>query len=378
MYADPMSRPTAARKPLRIGLLTHHNPYDRRAFSGTVYFAAKALEQNPDVALSILGPHRPPHPLDRLLRRKSPRITLNDVSLDGLDAVVGLVASHLLDPLLAQAPDIPVIHVTDATPAFLRDVYGWNVPLEADASETRVAAKASATVYSSEVMANRAAADLGLPGFRPGVVPFGVNIDTLPKAPARKPSLNKLHLLFVGLDWQRKGGDIAVAALNRLRAAGVDAHLTIVGRCPPAVLQNPAVTYLGFLNKNRTRDAARLNALYARSHLLVLPSRGDCTPMVVTEAMAFGTPVIGSDVGGIGAMIGGAGAGRVMAPDATPEDWFRAICDCTANIEAYRMMSDAAFDRTRTTLSWTRWADGIERTAREIVVGRTQSIRIVA
>ncbi|CAN0604503.1 unnamed protein product, partial [Ectocarpus sp. 12 AP-2014] len=191
------------------------------------------------------------------------------------------VASHLLEPLLAQGTTIPLVHVTDATPAFLRDAYGWSVPKEADGIEKRLAAGAAATVYSSSVMAKRAAQDLGLPGLQPRAIPFGINLDDSPAQLPQKSPLSELNLLFVGLDWARKGGDIAVAALDRLRAAGVDAHLTVVGRCPEKYKRHSAITVAGFLNKNRPRDAAKLNQLYTQAHLLLLPSRGDCTPMVL-------------------------------------------------------------------------------------------------
>lgn len=373
-----LKHPLPSQQPLRLGLLTHHNPYDRRAFSGTVYFAARALERNPNIQLSILGPHRAPHPLDGLLRRSSPKVDANAVSFDGLDAVVGLVATRLLDPILDRDLDIPVVHVTDATPAFLRDAYGWNVPKDADAAEARVARRANATIYSSQDMARRAPADLGIPKLRANAICFGVNLDKRPDTLPRKPALNKLNLLFVGLDWDRKGGETAVAALDRLRANGVDAHLTVVGRCPEKHRKHQAITYAGFLNKNRPRDAARLGALYAKAHLLLLPSRADCTPMVLGEAMAFGTPALASDTGGIGALIGGTGAGCVMAQTASPQDWADQIRACTKDKDAYALMSDAAFDRADNVLSWDAWASELNVFLHHIIAAPTQPLRVVA
>lgn len=57
---------------LTLGFLCTHNPHDRRAFSGTSYFAFQALARRPDIAVRLLGSHRPPTFLDRLIQRPSP------------------------------------------------------------------------------------------------------------------------------------------------------------------------------------------------------------------------------------------------------------------------------------------------------------------
>ncbi len=273
--------------------------------------------------------------------------------------MVGLVAKPLLDRLATLRPGLPFLYITDATPQFLRDAYGWAVPAEADAAEARVAAAAAASVYSSEVLAARAPADLGCPGMAALVRPFGVNLDTLPhKRPVRDLS-GPLELMLVATDWERKGGDIAVAALNALLAQGRDVRLTIVGACPERYRSHPAIRAAGYLDKNNRRDAGLLAAFYKAAHLLLVPSRADCTPMVVAEAMAWGMPVLGANVGGIARQIG-AGAGRVLDLFTPPAHWADEIEAMTGTRDLYEMMSDAAFDRAREHLSWDAWATEIE------------------
>lgn len=358
--------PLPGDRPLELGLLTDHDPYDRRAFSGTVFFAARALAGQAGLRLRLVGWRRP-HLADRVLRGRR-RLRLSPEAFDGLDAVVGLVASAPLARLAAMRPELPFLHVTDATPAFLRTEYGWAVPAGADIAEARVAERAAFTVYSSAAMAGRAARDLDLPRLSPVVLPFGVNFDRPPPQRPQKPPLGRLNLLFVGLDWERKGGDIAVAALERLRATGREAHLTVVGRCPQRHLGHPDITRAGLLNKNRPAEAARLSRLYAEAHLLVLPTRADCAPMVVAEAMAHGVPVLATGTGGIAAQIGSAGAGRVLPPYTSPALWAEEIAAMTADRTAYELMSDASFDRAATMFSWSAWASGIEALARRAAV----------
>lgn len=348
-----------AARTLKLGYLSPHNPYDRRCFSGTSFFAAKALATHPAIELRILGSHRPPGRFDRFRRKPAPDLRVETMELDGLDAVLGLAATPLMTQLADLRHDLPLLHVTDATPRFLREVYGWNIALEADQRETRLAERAEATVYSSHEMAARAPQDLGLLGLQPHVLPFGINFETLPDTCPQKEPLSELNLLFVGLDWHRKGGDLAVQTLDRLHACGIAAKLTLVGKPPSRLRSHPGIRLAGFLNKNRPRDAARLAQLYAKAHLLLLPSRADCTPMVVAEAMAHGTPVLGTETGGLSSLLGGTGTGRMLPQSATPEDWAQTVRDMTTNPGVYRMLSDAAFERAQTGLSWQNWANGI-------------------
>lgn len=358
--------PSPRVRPQTIGFLTPHNARDRRTFSGTPFHAVRALEHCPDTRLHLIGNHRAPGRFDRLLRRSPAQITFDATDLDGLDLVIGMVATPLLDRVRQLRPDLPFVHVTDATPAFLRDVYGWAVPADADAQERRVAAAAAACVYSSDTIARRAAADLGLADLVPHCLPFGANFEA-PSVRQAKPSPDaRIELLFVGIDWARKGGDVAVAALECLLARGHAVRLTIVGRCPERHRDHPAIRAMGFLDKNRQKDAKTLLTLYQKAHLLVLPTRADCAPMVIAEAMAQGTPVLATDTGGIANQIGGQGAGRLLPPHTAPEVWATSIEEMTADPDAYAFLADAAFDRAETVLSWSAWAEGIVQLARQL------------
>lgn len=160
-----------------------------------------------------------------------------------------------------------------------------------------------------------------------------------------------------------------MATAGALKARGRETRLTIVGACPERYRSRSDIRPLGFLDKNNRRDAGLLGAAYQAAHLLLVPSRADCTPMVVAEAMAWGTPVLASDVGGIAGQVG-AGAGRVLPPFSPPALWADEIEAMTARRTLYEMMADAAFERARGELGWEAWATGIEVMLREALAAR--------
>ncbi|HWT94088.1 MAG TPA: hypothetical protein VN238_13875, partial [Solirubrobacteraceae bacterium] len=88
--------------------------------------------------------------------------------------------------------------------------------------------------------ARSAVEDYGVPAGRVHVVGLGRNYDVPPPAHRdwRTP-----RFLFVGFDWERKGGPLLLRAFARVRARVPDATLTVVGGHPP--LDAPGVTGLG-------------------------------------------------------------------------------------------------------------------------------------
>jgi glycosyltransferase involved in cell wall biosynthesis len=135
----------------------------------------------------------------------------------------------------------------------------------------------------------------------------------------RKDREGEPHLLAVGSIVPRKGYDLLIAALARLKH--LRWRLTIVGdadRSPATarhlaaeiVRQNLAarVTLTGAV------AAEKLHAFYAAADLFVLPSRFEGYGMAYAEAIAHGLPVVGTTAGAIPETVP-AGAGVLVPPD---------------------------------------------------------------
>ena len=108
------------------------------------------------------------------------------------------------------------------------------------------------------------------------------------------------NVLFSGVEWERKGGDIAVDTVSLLRSKGIDAVLHIVGiRELPSYCNgfNYIVNH-GFLNKNDRLSYMKYIDIFKNSHIMLLPTQAECSATVYCEAAAFGIPTYTYATGG--------------------------------------------------------------------------------
>lgn len=104
------------------------------------------------------------------------------------------------------------------------------------------------------------------------------------------------NILFVGTDWRRKGGPELLTAFEKIKMKHPDATLTIVGCVPDSPL--PAgVSVLGRVNHGKVID------YYCSSDVFCLPTKLEPFGLVILEAMAFGIPVVATDIGAIPDMV---------------------------------------------------------------------------
>ena len=133
-------------------------------------------------------------------------------------------------------------------------------------------------------------------GGRYRVVPNGVDLTAArPAGDARAGG--PLQLLFLGRAEERKGLPVLLRAYEGLRAVGVDARLTVAGateeEVQPFLLDTEGIEITGRVTEDEKWE------LLAQADLLCAPSLGgESFGMVLTEALASGTPVVCSDIAG--------------------------------------------------------------------------------
>lgn len=138
------------------------------------------------------------------------------------------------------------------------------------------------------------------------IIPHGIKLPDLTNGQAEDAS--KTRVLFVGRLEYRKGIDILLDAIPMVIADNPDVAFDIIGN-------NGETGYQGdFLKKNTepviqcTTFKGKVNRItlekaYKNCDIFVAPSRYESFGLIFIEAMSFGKPVIGCDVGGVSQII---------------------------------------------------------------------------
>jgi glycosyltransferase involved in cell wall biosynthesis len=142
--------------------------------------------------------------------------------------------------------------------------------------------------------------DYGVPEAKVTCVGLGANIVCRPVP----KNWDQPKLLWVGLDWDRKGGDLLLESFAHAKIPG--ASLDLVGK-------HPRVDIPGVSGHGEIRDETQLRGFFEGATLFVLPSVFDPSPIVFLEAASAGTPCIGSDTGGTRYSVGP--SGEMVPPD---------------------------------------------------------------
>lgn len=130
-------------------------------------------------------------------------------------------------------------------------------------------------------------------------VPLGVDLDCCTPAvrPAVTAEAHEVELVTLGRLSAEKRPELAIDALRRLRAQGVDAALVMIGAGPmrralEARAERLPVTFTGHVD-----DRAEIARLLARAHVGLAPCPVEAFGLGVLETLACGTPVVVADGG---------------------------------------------------------------------------------
>jgi glycosyltransferase involved in cell wall biosynthesis len=272
--------------------------------------------------------------------------------------------SSILDSIAdikTRFPDVTVVYSSDATVDLMQDYYpefaGMPAKLKSKIQKIEKSAIqiADEILYPSEWAANSAINTYKANPAQVHIIPWGINM----QAPAQRERIKDdkvLRLLFVGVDWERKGGAIAVDTLHELRSLGINAHLTIVGcEIPPAVdLKN--IDHYRYLNKNNEDESRKLSELFHESDLFLLPTRAECLGIVFCEAASFGLPSVTTNTGGIPSVVINDETGIVLTTDSSGKDFANSISKLLTDPERLNKMRRNAEEYYTNNLNWEAWA----------------------
>lgn len=386
--------PTNA-SPVRVGIVTATDPRDRWSFSGTHRQMVSALEAEHG-AVEVLGPF-PGLRLQDAIGRRLNTLTMrvHNKRYDFLHSMIAswfqgryfqrealrrgcgvLFAPAAANEIACIPAGLPVLYSPDATFRLVAgnyqrysSLYGFSWR-EADRIEARAIARAQAIVVSSRWAADSVCADYGFDRGRIRFASYGPNLQ---HPPTREEALQRLavdrvsegpRILFLAVEWERKGGAIAHQAWLELLARGVNARFTVVG-CSPSGL-DPRAEVIPVLDKNDPIQEAKLRSIILESHFLLVPTRADCTPIAFSEAAAFGIPVITTDVGGVSSVVSDGISGAVLSFEAPASAYAEAIQSAWSDSVAYRDLVLGSRGRYEDTLNWEAWARTISECLQQI------------
>ncbi|MGH9104657.1 MAG: glycosyltransferase family 4 protein [Acidimicrobiales bacterium] len=198
----------------------------------------------------------------------------------------------------------------------------------------RSLADSAAIVTWSQWAANSVVQDYRVPPEKVHAIYPGVQLSRF--APRRERHADPVRLLFVGGDFDRKGGPDLLDAVSSL---GFPVKLDIVTSTPlPNTLSAAGNVRV---HRNVQPNSREMVDLYGRADIFVLPTRGDCTPLVIAEAMASGLPVVATAIGSIPDMLRDGVNGLLVQPG-RPDMLCAALRRLVAQPALRRRMESAA------------------------------------
>jgi glycosyltransferase involved in cell wall biosynthesis len=365
---------------MRMAFVTVEDARNVRSWSGIPYYMAQAFERN-GISVEYVGRLRNPleQPLraktlvyrglrrKRYLRSRNPMVLRNyarQAARRIRQIRPDIVVSPGTIPIAFLECDAPIVFWSDATFGGMVNFYPGFTNLCAESlrqghlTERSALEAASLAVYSSEWAAQTSRQHYHTDSERLDVVPFGANVEDPPDSMAVREMVNSrsrqiCQLLFLGVDWHRKGGDIALRVAGELNRAGLPTELTIVGCDPPKPRELPSnIKRLGFLSKSRSEERSMIRSLLAQSHFLIAPSRAECYGIALAEANAFGVPCLTTSVGGTPTIIRNGRNGHLFPAAADASQYCAYVLDLFAHHSAYGQLALSSHDEFASRLNW--------------------------
>ena len=222
------------------------------------------------------------------------------------------VASLLATEIMKSVPTIVSL---DATPRLFDregDAYGHRrdpqvLEMVKQHFNVRAFEAAARLVTWCQWAAYSLVSEYGIPLEKIDVIPPGVDLNLFrPSLLGKDPS--RTRILFVGGQFERKGGTDLLEAARGLEGS-VEVDIVTGADTPPIPAGVVARVHRGL-----KPQSDKLVSLYRSADVFALPSRGDCMPQAVTEAIACGVPVVATRVGAIPEMVADGVNGHLVPP----------------------------------------------------------------
>jgi len=295
---------------------------------------------------------------------------LGEAALAVIAAEGGFDLLHVHDWLVSFAslavqaasglPMLTTIHATER--GRYRGVLYSDLSRAIDGAERQLVQCSQSVITCSRAMEYEVTQYFGVARERVYVIPNGVDaqrfdalrIADLSDFRAQYARPDEKLIFHVGRLVYEKGADLLVEAAPRVLNRVPKAKFVIAGRGPllPALSQRVHEMYLtdkillsGFVSDD-DRDR-----LYVAADLCVFPSRYEPFGIVALESMAAGTPVVVSDVGGLGTVVDHGQTGLTSYPE-NVDSLAWAIIQVLEDTEAAASKAKRALETVQERMTW--------------------------
>ncbi|MEK4012840.1 glycosyltransferase family 4 protein [Peribacillus sp. FSL M8-0224] len=268
-------------------------------------------------------------------------------------------------PVTYLKTDIPIVFYTDATFKNMVNYYEEFTNLssytlrEGDYLEKLSLNNSALAIYSSEWAKNSAINDYGCSKENVKVLNFGLNIqnklnsDDIHENLKSKINDKEIKLFFMGVDFKRKGGYLALDIVKYINSKGYKAKLYIAGSEP--LIDDEYKKYtevIGFLNKAIKEDQIIIDKMYKQSHFFLLPTKSEAYGIVFAEASSYGLPSITTNTGGVPSVVKNTKNGYCLDVSASPKEFGDIIISNFINKKEYLKLSMNTYKEYQDKLNW--------------------------
>lgn len=374
---------------VNVGYYTGSNPLDKKSWSGTHYSFYSQLEKN-GFNVTNLSPVIYSKNYHRLLSLyyKIHSLFSNKV-IDEEHTILKSIFSKIyfdkiikakkIDVIFAPAAStqiallktkIPIIYLSDTSFAQIKDYYNnqkntsWLSLKQADYIEKKALTNASKIIYPSNWAKDFTVNYYKVRADKVVETTLGSNIE-IPESLPIKNFENQIVFLFLAVEWERKGGDIVYETLKNLKIKGYNVKLKVIGCKPP--YEDDFIEYVGFLNKNITKENNLLKEILIQSHFLFVPSRAECYGIVFSEASAYGIINISTKTGGIPSVVKNNINGFILNEEAGVNEYEKLIIELLDDKNRMKILSESSFTYYKEKLNWNNFIERFSSICNELV-----------
>ncbi len=379
---------------MKVGYAARWSPLDKRSWSGICYYTYQQIKKHNEVEIFHFKWTWRVREWLTMQKSMNRKLFKKNTSVEYLRSYAKYFSKQLekelkkrpVDVLFVCASpqlvayiktDIPIIYMSDATFQQLQGYYPmfsnlaeYNIRqgIELDKKALQNAAHC---LLTSEWNRQSAIKDYGIDPAKISVVTLGANLQTIPAANevVNSPS-GQCRLLFLGVEWERKGGDIALETYKLLQQKGLEPTLHIIGCVPPYDLSaDKNITVIPFLDKNKEEDFKKLDRIFKVTDFLLLPTRAECSGVVFSEASAFGVPSITTDTGGVSTTVINGVNGYTLPFAAGADSYAATIEKIMSDKPQWAQLKQTSRQQFDIHMSWDIWGKRFQQVAQEVIKG---------